>query len=412
MLIQLRHIFKVVSGSTPESGKGFYWDGDIPWVTPEDVTQLSKGYKIWDTNRKITEEGFQNTGVTMAPRNSIVLTKRAPIGHLAISSIEACCNQGCFLLVPKGEIIPEFYYYFLLANKHLLQSLGRGSTFMELSLDDLKSFKIPKNSIQEQNKIVYSLESEVNRTDSLITAKELLVKKLSEKLQALIVHAVTKGLTSKTETRNTDIKGLDKIPKHWVVKKFKHITSKIGSGVTPRGGSEVYQRDGIPLLRSQNIYSDGLRLDDVAYISEEIHQSMTNSKVQKGDVLLNITGASLGRCYYFDEEYEEANVNQHVCILRPNNYVLTKYLHYFLVSSVGQNQIAINEVGGGREGLNFDSIKSFFIPLPPKEEQAEIVFYLEAEVKKIYALQEATEKSIALLIERRESLIYEAVTGH
>jgi type I restriction enzyme S subunit len=108
--IPLRHCFKVLSGSTPKSGEGFYWDGDICWVTPEDISNLSEGYRLYDTKRKITEEGYNETGVTLVPINSLVLTKRAPIGLLAILGVEACSNQGCFLLVPKQEIVPEFTY--------------------------------------------------------------------------------------------------------------------------------------------------------------------------------------------------------------------------------------------------------------------------------------------------------------
>jgi type I restriction enzyme, S subunit len=165
------------------------------------------------------------------------------------------------------------------------------------------------------------------------------------------------------------------------------------------------------LLRSQNIHSDGLRLDEVAFISEDIHNSMSNSKVEVGDVLLNITGASIGRCYYFDGQFQEANVNQHVCILRPNEKVLTKYLYLLLISNLGQNQISINQVGGGREGLNSEELKSFTFPLPPLKEQKTIVDFLQQETDKIDKIKYATILSIELIKERRTALITATVTG-
>jgi type I restriction enzyme S subunit len=108
---------------------------------------------------------------------------------------------------------------------------------------------------------------------------------------------------------------LGEVPAHWEVKKLKHLVTKVGSGITPKGGSENYLTEGIPLIRSQNIYTDGLRMEDVAFISEETHRSMSGSKVFSGDVLLNITGASIGRTYFVEESMGEANVNQHVCFI-------------------------------------------------------------------------------------------------
>ena len=104
--------------------------------------------------------------------------------------------------------------------------------------------------------------------------------------------------------KDSGIDWLGDIPEHWDIKKLKHLVIKVGSGITTKGGASVYQLQGIPLLRSQNIYFDGLRLNDVAYISEEIHSEMSNSQVFSGDVLLNITGGSIGSCFYVREKQE------------------------------------------------------------------------------------------------------------
>src|ERR1700741_3625276 len=188
--ISLRYLFEIFSGSTPDSGKGFYWDGETPWITPEDVNQISSGYYIEDTKRKITDEGFNNSGVKMAPKNSIVLTKRAPIGNIAILKLEACCNQGCFLLVPKENVHTEFYYFFLLSKKSYLQALGRGSTFMELSTDDIKSLKVPKLSYDEQVSISETIKKEINKIDELIQLTEDNISFLKERRWALRSNSV------------------------------------------------------------------------------------------------------------------------------------------------------------------------------------------------------------------------------
>jgi type I restriction enzyme, S subunit len=159
------------------------------------------------------------------------------------------------------------------------------------------------------------------------------------------------------------------IPEAWHLGKLKDYTLKIGSGITPRGGSKVYDKKGIPLIHSQNVHFDGLRLDDVAYISESIHNEMKNSKLIEGDVLLNITGASLGRCTVVPFGFGEGNVNQHVCIIRPNSDLDFLYLSLFLSSDLGQNTIFRANHGLSREALNYEQISSFEIPLPPLKEQ-------------------------------------------
>ena len=114
-----------------------------------------------------------------------------------------------------------------------------------------------------------------------------------------------------------------------MILRVKDFASKVGSGVTPRGGADVYLSEGIPFFRSQNITNEGLLLDDIVYISEEINESMSSTKLFPGDVLLNITGASIGRCYYLPENFSDGNVNQHVCIIRPKKNVISSFLYGF-----------------------------------------------------------------------------------
>ena len=211
--------------------------------------------------------------------------------------------------------------------------------------------------------------------------------------------------------KDSGVEWIGEIPEGWEVKKLKHFISKAGSGVTPRGGASVYQLTGIPLLRSQNVHFDGLKLDDVAYITQEIHDEMLNSQVFSGDVLLNITGASIGRCYYVTDSLGEANVNQHVCILRPKKIILTKFLCFILRSNLGQEQINVEQTGSGREGLNFEVLKNFLVPSIKLEEQTAIVQYIETGTVRINAKITKTKKIIALQKEYRTALISEVVTG-
>ena len=164
------------------------------------------------------------------------------------------------------------------------------------------------------------------------------------------------------------------------------LATKIGSGKTPRGGSSVYTQSGIPLLRSQNIYDDKVSFEDVAFINDSTDEDMANSRVNRGDVLLNITGASIGRSAVY-ELSATANVNQHVCIIRPSSNVHSYFIQLNLASSEGQKQIELNQAGGGREGLNFQQIAKMSFYYPSLEEQIKLGVFFQ-QLNKTIALHQ------------------------
>jgi type I restriction enzyme S subunit len=132
-----------------------------------------------------------------------------------------------------------------------------------------------------------------------------------------------------------------------------------------------------------------------------------------GDILPSspITGGSIGRCFYVTNEFEEANVNQHVCIVRPNERIITEFLYYVLSSTIGQQQIDLCQTGGNREALNFEQLKNFFLILPSIDEQHEIVEKLSKSLIAISLTIEKTRKEIDLINEYKTALISEVVTG-
>ena len=167
------------------------------------------------------------------------------------------------------------------------------------------------------------------------------------------------------------------LPDGWEWCRLEHITSRIGSGSTPRGGKSAYVESGVPFFRSQNIYNEYLKLEDVAFIPEVTHQKMSNTKVFAKDILLNITGASLGRCALMPDNFKEANVSQHVTIIRCVIPELRQYLHKLIISPFTQGMIWGRQVGMAREGLSKKVLEQFEIPLPSLAEQHRIVIKLE-----------------------------------
>ena len=150
------------------------------------------------------------------------------------------------------------------------------------------------------------------------------------------------------------------------------LTNKVGSGVTPKGGESIYTSEGHPFVRSQNVGNGQMFLDDIAYIDEDTHKKQIATEIKHGDVLLNITGASIGRCCVASDFVVGGNVNQHVCIVRPTKDVTSYYLCSLLLSDKGQKQIDSFQAGGNRQGLNFEQIKSFKFSIPKLSEQMKV----------------------------------------
>lgn len=174
------------------------------------------------------------------------------------------------------------------------------------------------------------------------------------------------------------------LPKGWVWTTIEDVCSKIGSGSTPKGSN--YSKEGIPFFRSQNVYNSGIVMSDIKYISDEIHQMMKGTEVIANDLLLNITGGSLGRCAVIPSNFEKGNVSQHVCILRPI-VIKPEFLHCFILSSFFAKSMKIT--GSGREGLPKYNLKKMLLPLPPEQEQERIV----AETKRLQSFVDELETS-------------------
>ncbi len=235
---------------------------------------------------------------------------------------------------------------------------GDGGVRIRIYFRDLARMPLLLPNPDEQQVIVACLKS----VDDLIEAE-------TEKLAAWRDHKT--GLMQQMFAPSDKSIPSLRFPKYksggaWTHKPLGPNTTKVGSGTTPRGGSSVYSSSGRPFLRSQNIGWGRLRLEELAYIDEALHAASAASEVQTGDVLLNITGASIGRSTVADSRVSGGNVNQHVCIIRlKQKGFLPEYLCHFLVSPYGQAQIDSFQAGGNRQGLNFEQIRSFSIPAPP-----------------------------------------------
>ena len=313
-----------------------------------------------------------------------------------------------YYAIPNKTGYGKFLYYLgtlLPFNKY--QTSTALPSMTQSILGDMNVVNPP---ISEQQRIADYLDKKCGEIDELIALQEQMIAQLTNYKQSVITEAVTKGLNPDAELVPSGIDWIGDVPKGWKVVRLSLLTSKIGSGSTPNGGANVYVSEGVKFLRSQNVFFEGLDLKDVAHITDEIDEEMKGTRVQVGDVLINITGGSIGRCYFVDETLGRANVNQHVSIIRPKN-IFTRFLKYYLQSFLGQHQVSILQTGGNREGLSAAALSNFKILLPTKDEQHTIATYLDTKCSEIDSLIAIKQQKIETLKDYKKSVIYEAVTG-
>jgi len=417
---QLKHLLKSINGAIRTGPFGSQIkNSDMV----EDGIKVYNQRNVLDNdfnegNSFISEKKSEELKAFEIFENDILLTSRGTIGKCAIFPKNA--RKGvlhpCLIRIQANlEVITNRFLTLYIGETNQFQENihynSNATTIDVIYGETLKTIKIPCPPIDEQGMIISFLNHKTHLIDTLIQKKQRQIDLLKEHRMTTINQAVTKGLYPDVKMKDSEIEWLGEIPEHWEVKKLKYLTSKIGSGVTPKGGAQVYQDDGIPLIRSQNIHFDCLKLDDVVFISEEIHNQMSRSKVLPGDVLINITGASIGRCNFIPDNFEEANVNQHVCITRPTDEIETEFLFDVLSSDMGQFQVFYVQVGTSREGLTFEHLKNFQIPLPPVKEQMEIIAFLKKKIGQIFKQISNLEKEIEYCQEYRTTLISNAVTG-
>ena len=286
------------------------------------------------------------------------------------------CGYHLAVISPSEEVFGPFLCRLINSRsvKDQFTRRAQGLTRFGLTLPTIENVKVKYPPLPEQKKIADILST----VDDAIQNTKAQIEKTKELKKGLMQKLFSEGI-GHTEFKDSK---LGRIPKKWEVVRLGELATKIGSGVTPKGGSASYLSEGIPLIRSQNVVNGPIKWKNMAFIDQEQHDKMKGSKLQPNDVLLNISGASIGRTAIVPKDLFEANVNQHVCIIRPKSEVNYSYLKEYLSSNQGQNQVWKFQAGGNREGLNFQQIRSFWIPLPKLNEQKKIAsIFMEINLK-------------------------------
>jgi len=381
--VKLKDICTIKSGGTPSRKKKEFFGGSIPWAKISDITSSNGVLK--KTEEYITEAGLSDINNRLFKKGTLLFSMYGTLGETAVAGTDLSTNQAILGINPKNsnEIESEYLRYWFKYKQRELDSLSRGVALKNLSATIVKDFEIPLPSLSKQKAIVAKLD----RAQRLIDIDKEMLAKYDELIQSVFLEMFGDPVTN---------------PKGWEVKKLGDLTTKVGSGSTPRGGSKVYQDHGNIFIRSQNVLMNKVDLSDVAYISDEIHEGMRNTWVQENDVLLNITGASIGRVCVYNKS-EAANVNQHVCILRPiQDKIKPYYLSHLISSKNYQDKILGQQTGGTRQAFNMTQIKNFDIPLPPLDFQTQfngMLTKLKDEIQNLKVNSKKSEELFSSLVQ-------------
>jgi len=404
-IIRLKYLSKIENGSTPNTGVVEYWNGEIKWATPVDVSN-AKNYLISDTGKKITKEGFDSCGTTLVEPSSIILTTRAPIGNVAMAGDYICTNQGC-KAIHLLKANHTYLFYQLLVSKGVLESLGSGSTFKELSTDALKSFLVCLPSNNEQPTIADHLDRKTAHLDDLIAKKQKLIDLLNEEKTAIINQAVTKGLNPNAPMKDSGIPWLGERPAHWEIKKIKYIANlTLGKMLTgeDKGGNFLK-----PYLRAQNISWFKCDTSDVKemWFSQS---ELIKYRVNLNDLLVS-EGGDVGRTCIWMNELDECYIQNSVHKITFKKYFNPKYFLYlfYCFGRKGYFLSIVNQISIGH--LTGEKLKEVFTIFPGFDEQTAIVDYLDRKTDQMDDVISKTHHEIELLQEYRTALISEAVTG-
>jgi len=386
----LGEVCRVVNGGTPKTSVLEYWGGEHRWITPAEMGKRSSPY-VADTSRKLTSLGLSNCSASLSPANSVILSTRAPIGHLVINTEPMATNQGCRTLVPGSGIHEKYLYFYLDSIRDVLDALGTGATFRELSAGVLKSVTIPVPSLPEQQNIFEILEEVF---EAIATARENAEKSIrnaralfKRDLRSIVAEAWEAGELVTLSSLATDITDGDHMP-------------------PPKAPT------GVPFITIRNVMKDTGKIDfsETFMVPSEYFEDLKdNKKPRKGDVLYTVTG-SFGIPVLVERDVEFC-FQRHIALVRPKPETDSAWLYYLLMSPQVFDQADERATGTAQRTVSLGVLRSLVVPAIPLPQQRAAAARLEILTQETQRLAAIYQRKLAALDELKKSLLHQAFSG-
>ena len=457
-------VSSVIGGGTPSTHDPANFGGEVPWLTPADLSGFSGKY-ISSGKRSLTKQGLEGSSAHMVPAGSILFTSRAPVGYVAIAEAPVCTNQGFKSFVLEPDIVPSYCYYYLLSARAHIQSMASGTTFLELPTRKARKVPIPIAPKQEQIRIAVALDKVFSDLDTCIATLQRCQEKLARYRASVLKAAVEGDLTADWRKKHPDVEPASKLlqrilaerrqrweqeqqrayaekgkapPKNWKAKYKEPVdVDQIDLPPLPAGwtwatldqlaapeqhaitdgpfGSNLktshYTSTGPRVIRLQNI-GDGEFVDAEAHISHDHFQTLKKHEARAGDIILASLGTSLPRSCVLPDHVGPAIVKADCVRFRPNATMSTACINHFLNANPTRQRAKRLIHGVGRPRLGLRSLRTVAIPVAPREEQCAIAEAIRNQLAGIQDVESTLASDLLRATRLRQSILHRAFTGN
>lgn len=388
----ISEIGDIISGATPKTTVPDNFGGEIPWLTPADLSGYTGKY-ISHGARNLTRQGYDSCSTHLMPAGTVLLSSRAPIGYVAISKNEICTNQGFKSIVPKTFVNSEFLYYQLKSLKNTLQNLGSGTTFKELSAKKLATVQVVIPSLEEQKSIVSKIEELFSKLDASVAELQTAKEKLKVYRQAVLKEAF--DFVQANSKRVT----------------IKSVCETIKVGIVIKPTQYYVEQGGVFAFRNANVRRNYIEDKDWAMISQEGHQKNLKSQVHIGDVLIARSGVNLGMAATVPQKYDGYNAIDVVIAVPKKEFILSQYLAQYTNSPYGLEIVRKNQHGAAQGHLNVKEYGNLPIFLPNIPEQYSLLKKIESRLSVCDNIEQTIDTSLQQAEALRQSILKQAFEG-
>ena len=398
-------LFGVYSGGTPTSDRSEYYSEDgVCWVNISDIT---RDPAIKSTSKRLSAAGVQNKSLKILPVGTILLSMYASLGKPAKLFVPATISQAILALFPKPLLSDDYLVRVLEHNLLHLELYSTSNTQANLSAERVRRIPIVLPPLEEQKQIASFLDRETSKIDILIGKQQQLINLLKEKRGSLISHTVTKGLNPNAPMKDSGVEWIGEIPEHWEVKRLKDAcvqSALYGANIA----ATDYVQDGVRFLRTTDITDNGNLIASGVYVPKSL---ALDYMLQTDDILISRSG-TVGRALLFNKNlHGECSYAGYLVRFIPGRSLYPRFFFLFTKSAIFGDFLKLTAISSTIENVNGEKYANCAFPSPSLEEQKQIAAFLDRETSKIDTLIEKANQSIALLKERRSSLISAAVTG-
>jgi len=405
--VHLKWISTIYAGGTPSKTIESYWEnGTIPWINSGAVNQTY----ILEPSTYITQTAYENSSAKWIPQKALVMAlagQGKTKGMVAQLGINTTCNQSMGAIIPNDLSYARYLFWWITSNYQNIRNMAGGDLRDGLNLEHLGDMDCPLPNDEEIKKIANFLDYETAKIDTLIAKQQKLIELLKEKRQAVISHAVTKGLNPNVPMKDSGVEWLGEVPEHWTVSKFGYISQVVRDGSPrPAGDPALFNGDYSPWVTVAEITKD----DELYLTSTETFLTKKGSEqcrvFQSGTLLLSNSGATLGV-----PKILSINANANDGVVGFEDLKIDIEYAYFYLSILTNDLRERVKQGSGQPNLNTDIVKAIPIAIPPENEIKKIVVDIKKKIDHFSKLMGSAEKAIQLMQERRTALISAAVTG-